>query len=83
MSALEKETIVDTTRTVPLKAPKPGDPGRHSVPGLRGYRVLRLGKREQFAFSTLSGFVLSVVGEAHVSQSGLRLCGTGPATATP
>jgi hypothetical protein len=65
MTRLEVEPIIDTTRTVALVPVKRGGVGKHEIGGLRGYRVLRMVDREQFVFSTLSGFVLKMLGELH------------------
>lgn len=68
---LTTEPILDTTTTVRTREEKPGDLGRHEVRGLRGYQVRRVvgeQARQQFAFSTLSPFVLGRLGAANVGQ---------------
>jgi hypothetical protein len=83
MTLLEQEARLKQQQTIRLKPEKPGDVGTHNVPGLRGYRVLRIAHREQFVFSTLSQFVLELLAAVHVGTIGLRSSGPGPAaTAT-
>jgi hypothetical protein len=81
MTNLEAEPTISTLHTVPLKTIlKPGDVGRHEVKGLRGYRVFRFANREQFVFSALSAFVLSVIGGLHVTLCERGYDGSGLAS---
>jgi hypothetical protein len=75
MTTLDREVLIDTFQRVQLKPVKTGGVGRHDVPGLRGYRVMRFAHREQFVFSTLSAFVLNLIGSIHVATPGLRHIG--------
>ena len=71
---LAREPLAPTPPFYPqLKGEKRGAPGRHNVTGLRCYTVMKFGgRREEFAFSTLSAFVLQLVGTIHVDPFGLR-----------
>lgn len=75
---LNQEPILNTTTTVRTRDEKPGDLGAHRLRMLRGYEVRRFSdnqQRQQFVFSTLSGYVLALVGSIYVDWSGLRSLG--------
>ena len=85
MNELTEEIKLDTSETlgrVSLRKPVNGSVGRHDVPGLRGYRVIRFAHREQFAFSTLSLFVLELMASVYVDKTRSRFIWSGPVTAS-
>jgi hypothetical protein len=71
-TTLDREVTLEARQIIRTKSAKPGDEGRHEVPGMRRYTVMRFGRRDQFVFSTVSIFVLSLMGAIHVDPFGLR-----------
>jgi hypothetical protein len=69
MTILEQEPIIPVQQVVRMTPPKPGDVGRHEVPGLRRYTVLRFSGRQEFVFSTLSSLMLAELGAIYVCQA--------------
>jgi len=62
---LESEPVLPTQQRVRVKPERPGAIGRHNVSGLRGYTIKRFRLRQEHVWSTVSPFVLSLMGSLH------------------